>query len=63
MHLSEKERDLLTQFLPSGLDEQQVVQALLAGDNFHFGNPFLKWPVFLYCFYSRLNGLVLLFFL
>lgn len=42
-HLSEKERDLLTQFLPSGLDGQQVVQALLAGDNFHFGNPFLKW--------------------
>ncbi|KAK9272531.1 hypothetical protein L1049_002904 [Liquidambar formosana] len=42
-HLSEKERNFLVQFLPKGADAQQVVQALLAGDNFQFGNPFLKW--------------------
>ncbi|KAL1820157.1 uncharacterized protein LOC108219114 isoform X1 [Daucus carota subsp. sativus] len=42
-HLSEKERSFLTQFLPEGTEAQQVVQDLLAGDNFHFGNPFIKW--------------------
>lgn len=42
-HLSEKERELLTQFLPKGFDAQQIVQDLLEGDNFHFGNPYLKW--------------------
>ncbi|XP_022739582.1 uncharacterized protein LOC111291810 isoform X2 [Durio zibethinus] len=42
-HLSENERNLLIQFLPMGIDKEQVLQALLAGDNFHFGNPFLKW--------------------
>ncbi|XP_022750426.1 uncharacterized protein LOC111299478 [Durio zibethinus] len=42
-HLSENERNLLVQFLPTGTDKEQVLQALLAGDNFHFGNPFLKW--------------------
>ncbi|KAG8643879.1 uncharacterized protein LOC110626337 isoform X2 [Manihot esculenta] len=42
-HLSEKEREYLMQFLPKGSDAEDVVQALLAGDNFHFGNPFLKW--------------------
>lgn len=41
--LSENGRNLLTQFLPNGEDVQNVVQALLAGENFHFGNPFLKW--------------------
>lgn len=35
------------QFLPRGSEAQQVVQALLAGDYFHFGNPFLKWQVLL----------------
>lgn len=30
-------------FLPRGSEPHQVVQQLLAGDNFHFGNPFLKW--------------------
>lgn len=44
-HLSEKEREYLMQFLPKGSDAEDVVQALLAGDNFHFGNPFLKWQV------------------
>lgn len=43
--LSEKERSLLMQFLPKGLDAEQVVQSLLASDNFHFGNPFDKWGV------------------
>lgn len=42
-HLSENERNLLTQFLPKGVDRRKVVQELLAGDNLHFGNPFLKW--------------------
>lgn len=31
------------QFLPSGLETHQVVEELLSGDNFHFGNPFVKW--------------------
>ncbi|XVF13823.1 hypothetical protein REPUB_Repub09cG0001500 [Reevesia pubescens] len=42
-HLSENERNLLMQFLPTGTDKEQVLQALLAGNNFHFGNPLLKW--------------------
>ncbi|XVF57680.1 hypothetical protein PTKIN_Ptkin07bG0001600 [Pterospermum kingtungense] len=42
-HLSENERNHLMQFLPTETDNEQVLQALLAGDNFHFGNPFLKW--------------------
>ncbi|PRQ54356.1 putative nuclear factor related to kappa-B-binding protein [Rosa chinensis] len=42
-HLSENERSHLMQFLPRGSEAQQVVKALLAGDYFHFGNPFLKW--------------------
>ncbi|XP_054815219.1 uncharacterized protein LOC129315501 [Prosopis cineraria] len=42
-HLSDDERNLLMNFLPRGLEPHQVVQELLSGDNFHFGNPFLKW--------------------
>ncbi|XP_073260549.1 uncharacterized protein [Populus alba] len=42
-HLSEDERNLLMQFLPTGLGTEEVVEALLAGDNFHFGNPLLRW--------------------
>nr|XP_023909334.1 uncharacterized protein LOC112020991 [Quercus suber] len=42
-HLSENERNSLMQLLPRGPEPQQVMQALFAGDNFHFGNPFLKW--------------------
>ncbi|KAK1569266.1 hypothetical protein Q3G72_034651 [Acer saccharum] len=41
--LSEDERTFLMQFLPSGQNAEQAVQSLLAGNNFHFGNPFLKW--------------------
>ncbi|XP_039123679.1 uncharacterized protein LOC120260314 isoform X2 [Dioscorea cayenensis subsp. rotundata] len=42
-HLSESERKLLSQFLPPGTGVEEVVQSLLAGDNLHFGNPFLQW--------------------
>ncbi|WCJ40243.1 hypothetical protein M5689_021173 [Euphorbia peplus] len=42
-HLSENERKYLLQFLPRGSDAEDTVQALLSGDNFHFGNPSLKW--------------------
>ncbi|XP_058092890.1 uncharacterized protein LOC131239282 isoform X2 [Magnolia sinica] len=41
--LSESERKLLAQFLPRGTDVDQVVQALLLGDNLHFGNSFIIW--------------------
>ncbi|KAJ0243463.1 Nuclear factor kappa-B-binding protein [Hirschfeldia incana] len=41
--LSDVERDYLQQFLPEGVDVEQVVQQLLDGENFHFGNPFLDW--------------------
>ncbi|KAK2968820.1 hypothetical protein RJ640_028213 [Escallonia rubra] len=44
-HLSETERKSLSQFLPKGAEAHKVVQELLGGDNFHFGNPFLKWHV------------------
>lgn len=44
--LSEEERNYLKQFLPSAQNAEQVVEALLAGENFHFGSPFLKWQVF-----------------
>ncbi|CAA2987550.1 Hypothetical predicted protein [Olea europaea subsp. europaea] len=47
--LSEKERSLLLQFLPKGADPDKVIQELLEGDNFHFGNLFLKWGASL-CF-------------
>ncbi|XP_024045923.1 uncharacterized protein LOC18051934 isoform X2 [Citrus clementina] len=41
--LSEEERNYLKQFLPSSQNAEQVVEALLTGENFHFGSPFLKW--------------------
>ncbi|EOA19908.1 hypothetical protein CARUB_v10000158mg [Capsella rubella] len=41
--LSDGERNYLRQFLPDGVDVEQVVQSLLDGENFHFGNPFLDW--------------------
>ncbi|KAL2552643.1 hypothetical protein Fot_06262 [Forsythia ovata] len=47
--LSENERSLLSQFLPKGSEPDEVIQELLAGDNFHFGNLFLKWGASL-CF-------------
>ncbi|XWS40507.1 hypothetical protein CRYUN_Cryun17cG0000800 [Craigia yunnanensis] len=49
-HLSENERNLLMQFLPTETDKEQVLQALLAGVNFHFGNPFFKWRVYIYIY-------------
>ncbi|KAG4401800.1 hypothetical protein AAZX31_02G063100 [Glycine max] len=42
-HLSENERNLLMNFLPSGFESHQVVEELLGGINFNFGNPFSKW--------------------
>ncbi|KAB2610056.1 hypothetical protein D8674_018088 [Pyrus ussuriensis x Pyrus communis] len=42
-HLSEIEKNHLMQFLPSGAEAEEVVQALLAGGCFDFGRPFLKW--------------------
>ncbi|XP_011024756.1 PREDICTED: uncharacterized protein LOC105125823 isoform X1 [Populus euphratica] len=42
-HLSENERNFLMQFLPTGPGTVEVVEALLSGDNFHFGNPLLRW--------------------
>ncbi|KAJ0260910.1 Nuclear factor kappa-B-binding protein [Hirschfeldia incana] len=41
--LSDDERNYLQQFLPEGIDVEQVVEQLLNGENFHFGNPFLDW--------------------
>ncbi|KAL0647980.1 hypothetical protein Bca4012_046271 [Brassica carinata] len=41
--LSDGERNYLQQFLPEGVDVEQVVQQLLDGEHFHFGNPFLDW--------------------
>ncbi|CAI9111644.1 OLC1v1011927C1 [Oldenlandia corymbosa var. corymbosa] len=42
-HISDAERNLLTQYLPGGVEPDEAVKELLSGDNFHFGNPFLKW--------------------
>ncbi|XP_062105316.1 uncharacterized protein LOC133816970 [Humulus lupulus] len=41
--LSESERNHLMQFLPRDQEAEKVLKALLAGDNFHFGSPFLNW--------------------
>lgn len=42
-HLSENERNLLMNFLPSSSEPHHVVEELLDGININFGNPFLKW--------------------
>ncbi|KAK7364754.1 hypothetical protein VNO80_13496 [Phaseolus coccineus] len=42
-HLSENERNLLMNFLPGDFEPHQLVEDLLAGINFNFGNPFSKW--------------------
>ena len=44
-HLCEIEKNHLMQFLPSGAEAEEVVQALLAGGCFDFGSPLLKWHV------------------
>lgn len=46
-YLSESERKLLTQFLPTGTGAEQVVHSMLEGENYHFGNPYAKWQVML----------------
>lgn len=43
--LSEKERRFLAQFLPRGSEPRLAVKQLFAGENFHFGNPFVDWSV------------------
>lgn len=48
--LSEKERRFLAQFLPRETEPQEAVKQLLAGENFHFGNPFLDWLVPCICY-------------
>ncbi|GAY65060.1 hypothetical protein CUMW_238320 [Citrus unshiu] len=40
--LSEEERNYLKQFLPSSQNAEQVVEALLTGENFHFGKNVLN---------------------
>ncbi|CAN4079039.1 unnamed protein product [Withania somnifera] len=42
-NLSEDERGFLMQFLPEGSGPDDIVYKLLGEENFHFGNPFLKW--------------------
>ncbi|XP_070052021.1 uncharacterized protein [Nicotiana tomentosiformis] len=42
-NLSEDERGFLTQFLPEGSEPDEIVCKLLGQENFHFGNPFVKW--------------------
>ncbi|CAL0299264.1 unnamed protein product [Lupinus luteus] len=42
-HLSENERNLLMNFLPSTFEPHQTAEELLSGNNFHCGNPFSKW--------------------
>ncbi|GFQ01125.1 nuclear factor related to kappa-b-binding protein [Phtheirospermum japonicum] len=44
-HLSDSERRFLSQFLPKAPEPDKNVRDLLAGDNFHFGNPCVKWQV------------------
>lgn len=42
-NLSEDEREFLMQFLPEGSGPDDIVYKLLGEENFHFGNPFVKW--------------------
>ncbi|PHT57131.1 hypothetical protein CQW23_05617 [Capsicum baccatum] len=42
-NLSEDEREFLMQFLPEGSGPDDIVYKLLVEENFHFGNPFVKW--------------------
>ncbi|KAH9329366.1 hypothetical protein KI387_001474 [Taxus chinensis] len=44
---SDSERKLLSEFLPKGLDAEEVIQSLLIGHNLHFGNPFIVWGLLL----------------
>ncbi|CAL1391481.1 unnamed protein product [Linum trigynum] len=42
-YLSVKERNFLVKFLPTGVDAEEIVDDLLSGENFHFGNPSVNW--------------------
>jgi hypothetical protein len=39
-------------FLPRGIEPHQVVEDLLAGTDFGFGNPFLNWQDIIPLFFS-----------
>ncbi|CAN1839093.1 hypothetical protein LINPERHAP1_LOCUS35658 [Linum perenne] len=41
--LSAKERKLLMKFLPKEVNADEVVEDLLSGETFHFGNPLIRW--------------------
>ena len=51
------------QFLPRGLEGEDVVRALLDGDNFHFGNPCLEWQVLIYMHFCWVNNFYITFLL
>ncbi|GER46191.1 nuclear factor related to kappa-B-binding protein [Striga asiatica] len=42
-NLSDTERYFLSQFLPKVPEPDIIIQDLLAGEDFQFGNPFIKW--------------------
>ncbi|CAM6124566.1 unnamed protein product [Calypogeia fissa] len=41
--LTHSEREILSMYLPEGVDPESTVDALLNGENFHFGNPLDTW--------------------
>ncbi|KAL2620667.1 hypothetical protein R1flu_000872 [Riccia fluitans] len=43
--LTEPEKKFLSSYLPEGVDQKSAVQALLNGENLHFGNPRHTWGV------------------
>lgn len=55
--LSESDRKLLSQFLPSGISTSQAVRSLLKGENLQFGNQFTKWQAILNIIYSFVHVL------
>lgn len=58
--LSESDRKLLSQFLPSGISTSQAVRSLLKGENLHFGNQFTKWQAILNNIYYFVHVLAFL---
>lgn len=43
--LTPSERQIVSMYLPEGVDPESAVKALLSGGNFHFGNPLQMWSV------------------
>ncbi|KAK4392819.1 hypothetical protein Sango_1752700 [Sesamum angolense] len=56
-HLSGSERSFLSQFLPKEPEADTIVRDLLAGDNFHFGNPFVKCMLIFYIAYVEYKSI------